>query len=224
MQIKLFIAGTDTGVGKTYISVGLIKAFHRLGYSTLGIKPVASGCRKQNEKFFNEDALALQQASSIQLPYKHINPFAFKEPISPHLAAEKAGTHLTVRAIKEQIQFAYSKAADFCLIEGAGGWYTPINQNETLADFVIQEKIPVLLVVGMRLGCLNHAMLTYQAMKHDGVNVLAWVANCIDENMLYCDENMETLKAKLPVCFLGKVHYNAQPENALNLHPLKITA
>jgi dethiobiotin synthetase len=213
MTLKIFVTGTDTNVGKTYVSSNILTALQQRGYSTLGIKPIASGCILQDGKYINDDALLLQQASSIKLPYEQINPCAFKEPIAPHIAANLSQQQLSVETISKKISPALQHTADICLIEGAGGWHVPLNEKETYADFVIQHQFPVLLIVGLRLGCLNHAILTSQAFKQSGVNVIGWVANSIDNNMIYQEENIKMLKHWLPIPCLDVIPYRTHSIN-----------
>ncbi|RDI42425.1 dethiobiotin synthase [Aquicella lusitana] len=221
MSIKLFVAGTDTDAGKTYISTGLLRAFHHAGLSSLGIKPVASGCFQDGTHVFNRDALLLQQASSIKLSYEKINPFAFLPPIAPHLAAQQAGIALNREKLSHGIHAALNSPAYFCLIEGAGGWHVPLNDTETLADLVMHHRWPVLLVVGMRLGCLNHAILTCKAIQQSGVTLIGWIANCIDPGMAYCQENIAALQKWLSAPLLGIVGQNELPERMMDLDMLR---
>lgn len=194
MPQKIFITGTDTNIGKTYVATRLLQQYKQQGLSTIGIKPVASGCDWQNKKLVNADALALQAASTVQLDYQHINPFAFEPAIAPHIAAELAGVHLSVAALNHQLHTALNHAADIHLIEGCGGWLCPLNTKETMADYVVANNFDVILVVGMRLGCLNHALLTYQSILQSGARLVGWIANCIDPDMPYRDENITMLK------------------------------
>ena len=221
MSIKFFIAGTDTNIGKTYISVGLLKAFNQQGLSTLGIKPIASGCFMRNHQLYNEDALALQEASSIKLDYQAINPFAFEPPIAPHIAAQQINCELNLQTLADRIQPTLSQPADICIIEGVGGWYVPLNTRETMADFVIQHSLPVILVIGIRLGCINHGLLTCKAIERDGIDIAGWIANCLQPDMLFCQENIDTLRNWLRVPFIGAVNYQDRPENSLNIQTLK---
>ena len=192
--MKLFIAGTDTHVGKTYISAGILSAFNQMGYSTLGIKPIASGCEWVNNQLCNQDTLTHQKHSSIKLTHDEITPFAFEPAIAPHIAAASAGSSLTVDEINKKLQSTLEYPADVKVIEGCGGWYTPLNPLETMADFVLSHPLKVILVVGMRLGCINHTLLTYRVMLQDGANVIGWIANCIDPLMENREENIATLK------------------------------
>lgn len=202
---RLFIAGTDTGVGKTHVSINLLNNFKNMGLATIALKPLASGCVQQK----NADAVALQQAATIHLPYTTVNPFAFEPPVAPHIAATLSNKNLNAATIAKTLAASFTIAADICLIEGVGGWHTPLNSNESMADVVIKLKLPTILVVGIRLGCLNHAMLTYRAMQQDGANLIGWIANCLSDDMPYSTENIEYLKQWLPVPCLA-VNYFKQ--------------
>lgn len=195
--MNIFITGTDTGVGKTYIATRLLKQYNDKGLKTIGLKPVASGCELTNGKLYNDDARALQQAASVKLDYDLVNPFAFLPPIAPHLAAHATKTTLTVHTLIEKTKTALQIPADIRLVEGAGGWLLPLNDRETMADFVIRQNFSVILVVGMRLGCLNHALLTANIMQATNVHCIGWIANCMDPSMPYLNENIETLKQQL---------------------------
>lgn len=220
MRSRIFIAGTDTNIGKTYISAGLLSAFNRLGYKTLGIKPVASGCQNIDGSLFNDDTLILQQHSSITLPHDILTPFAFEPPIAPHIAAEISNAHLTVAQLNEKCRPALEHESDISIIEGCGGWYVPLNQTETMADFVIANQFKVILVAGIRLGCINHTLLTYRAMMQDGADVIGWIANCIDPNMDNQADNIISLQQRLPIPCLGIVDYGKPPENVIETHLL----
>lgn len=215
MNKKFFITGTDTEIGKTYIGVGLIKAFNNLGYSTLGVKPVSSDCFWKDNTLYNGDALQLQKASSFHLEYDHINPFAFEPPIAPNIAANSCGKPLTLELINSKISHALNSPVDIHIVEGFGGWFAPLNNTESMADFVIQNNLPVILVVGIRLGCLNHSLLTYHAIKNSGLPFAGWIANCFQpaENV---EDIVGTLKEWLKIPFLGLVDYNQKPEEVLN--------
>lgn len=203
MQLKnkvkkgFFIVGTDTGVGKTVFASMLLKKLSAQGKKTLGIKPVASGCFIKDGKLYNEDALSLYKYSSYKLPYELINPFAFYEPISPHLAAEKSNVELSVATVIEKSKPALTADVDYVVIESAGGWFTPINDKETMADLAKAYGYPIILVVGIRLGCINQALLTYEAVKKSGLPIVGWVANVIDKDVLYPKENIESIKERL---------------------------
>lgn len=175
-----FITGTDTGIGKTTAGINLLKKFNEQGLSTIGLKPLASGCNMTTEGLRNDDALQLQQNASIYLPYKQVNPIAFLPPIAPHIAAQQMNIALSSKMLLEACENSFAISSDICLIEGAGGWYTPLNENETYADWVKLLNIDVILVVGIRLGCFNHAILTYRAIKNDRINCIGWIANCLE--------------------------------------------
>ncbi len=207
MSRCFFVTGTDTGVGKTAISCALLSMMNKMQVRTLGIKPVASGLIRWGTRYYNEDALRLKQFSSIKLPYKYINPYAFHAPVSPHWAATLENKTLSAQAIVAACQPALTTPFDFALIEGVGGWFAPINAQETMAEVARLCQCPVILVVGMRLGCLNHALLTYQAIKQSGLTVAGWVANQIVPDMLYCEENIDFLKHKIAAPCLGVVPY-----------------
>lgn len=216
MQLKLFIAGTDTDAGKTYIAAGILTAMNQLGWSTLGIKPVASGCEYKDNILQSSDTLIHQQHASIKLTHDALTPFAFSPAIAPHIAAKQSGVELSVTDINQKIQDALLCPANITVIEGCGGWHTPLNPMETMADFVIANQLKVVLVVGMRLGCINHSLLTLRAMQQEGANTIGWIANCIDPDMLNLEENIETLKEWLPIPCLGVVAHGAQPEHAID--------
>lgn len=201
-----FIAGTDTDVGKTQIAAGLLLAAKNSGFTTAALKPVAAGCEATPEGLRNSDALLLQSVITEALVYEQINPYAFAAPIAPHIAALQEKRSLSVDRLTGFCRGVLPQA-QFTLIEGAGGWRVPINARETLADLAKQLQLPVILVVGMRLGCINHALLTAEAIQCDGLPLAGWVANCIDPNMAVLDENIQSLMARIPAPLLGVVPY-----------------
>jgi dethiobiotin synthetase len=216
-QLKLFITGTDTNIGKTYVSAGILTAFNNIGCSTLGIKPVASGCERMNDELRSQDTMTLMQHASIKLDHDDITPFAFEPPIAPHIAAQEAGRILSVTAINEKIRHALHYPADVSVIEGAGGWHVPLNHSETMADFVIANQLEVILVIGIRLGCINHSLLTCQAMHSEGAKIKGWIANCVDPEMRNINENIETLKEWLPIPCLGVIPHGSRAEEVLDV-------
>lgn len=205
-----FVTGTDTDVGKTQIAAGLLHLANMQGLSTIGLKPVAAGCEKTEQGLRNQDALLLQSVASVKLSYEQINPVALIEPVSPHIAAQKEKRILSADRLAGFCRSSFYMA-DFALIEGAGGWRVPINPSETMADMVRILRVPVILVVGVRLGCINHTLLTLDAIRHDGLPLVAWVANCVDVNMRALDENIQTLQQRIPVPCLGVVPFMDQP-------------
>lgn len=205
-----FIAGTDTNIGKTTIACALLQVANQQGLTTLGIKPIASGCEQTADGLRNSDALLLQQYSSLKLPYQEINPVALLEPLSPHLAAKNAGRRLTINQLVGYTRATLTHRPQFALVEGAGGWRVPISDREMLSSLPKELKLPVILVVGMRLGCLNHAVLTAEAIQRDGLTLAGWVANVIDPNMAALEQNIATLRQMLPAPCLGITPYQAQ--------------
>lgn len=200
-----FIAGTDTDVGKTTIAAGLLHAARRAGLSTLAGKPVASGCEATADGLRNADALALMAESSIVLPYAQVNPLAFAPAIAPHLAAREVGVELSVPALLGPMQALLAHRADFTLVEGAGGWRVPLSGAAYLSDLAIALRLPVILVVGVRLGCISHAVLSAEAIARDGLHLAGWVANVIDPETSRLQENLATLEACLAAPCLGRV-------------------
>jgi dethiobiotin synthetase len=217
MNIKIFITGTDTGIGKTYISTGVLRAFNAKGLTTLGIKPLAAGCKTKNDQLYNDDALALQKASSEKLAYNKINPIALAPPIAPNIAAKQSNYKINMKTMHTKIKDALEHPADICLVEGIGGWNVPINSKETMADFVKKIRLPIILVVGIKLGCLNHALLTYRAIKNDQIPCIGWIANCVEADMSACHENIATLKEWLTIPWLGTVGYQKDPAKILDV-------
>ena len=205
MNPAYFIAGTDTDVGKTTIAAGLLHAARLAGLSTLGAKPVASGCELSSKGLRNADAMALIAESSLKLPYEQVNPFAFEPAIAPHLAAREAGVALSVQALLTPMREVLAKEADFTLIEGAGGWRVPLSGEANLSDLTVALKLPVILVVGVRLGCINHALLTAEAIARDGLQLAGWVANIVDPRTSRLEENLASLAERLPAPCLGRV-------------------
>ncbi|WP_426151323.1 dethiobiotin synthase [Pseudomonas sp. DC3000-4b1] len=205
MTAAYFVTGTDTEVGKTTLSAGLLQAAKRQGLSTLGAKPVASGCEWVEGALRNSDALALMAESTLKLPYEAINPYAFEPAIAPHIAAQEAGVGLTAKALLSPMRKVLAEQADFTLIEGAGGWRVPLAGEDNLSDLAIALGLPVILVVGVRLGCINHAVLTAEAIARDGLQLAGWVANIIDPSTSRLDANLDTLAQRLSAPCLGGV-------------------
>lgn len=210
MAKKIFVTGTDTDIGKTYVALGLLNQFKQQSLSTIAIKPLASGCESTAEGLRNADALKLQQHASIKLPYAEVNPIALSEPIAPYIAAKKQNLVLDVLTLKEKCQPALQRPADVYVIEGIGGWYQPLNAQESMADFVEHLNLEVLLVVGMRLGCLNHSLLTYHNIRQRRIKLCGWVANCIDPNMLFLQENIQILSEQIQAPLLAVVPFGGE--------------
>lgn len=216
MSKGIFVTGTDTGIGKTRVSQALLFGLRSSGLCALGMKPVASGCERTDRGLRNADALALQQASSLALPYSLINPYAFEEPIAPHLAARFAGVNIDLMRLQQAYR-EIAAQADVVIVEGAGGWRLPLSENpgenRFLSDLVEQLELDVVLTVGLRLGCLNHALLTAEAIAKKS-RLLGWVGNQIDPSFSYAQENIDSLRALLPAPCLGVLPYApaAEPE------------
>jgi dethiobiotin synthetase len=196
MKQAYFVTGTDTGIGKTYVACQLIQDYVAQGYRVVGMKPIAAGCELVDGQWVNEDVALLTQASNVKAPLHLVNPYCFQPPIAPHIAAEQAGVAIQMEVIQAAFD-ELTQLADIVVVEGAGGLLVPLNTHHTMADLIRFLNIPVFFVVGMRLGCINHALLTYQVMQAHGLIISAWVANPIDKAMLCYQENLSTLQAKL---------------------------
>ncbi len=207
MKKGFFITGIDTGVGKTWATIALMHYFKQQGETVVGMKPVAAGCEWLDGQLKNEDALLIQEHNSLSLDYKAINPYAFEQPVSPHLAALENTVNIDV------IVHAFNQLqdkADVLLVEGAGGWLSPISNKYDIADLAKKLQLPVLLVVAVKLGCINQARLTYQAIQASGVECRGWIAICTDPEMLMKNENIEMIRNKISVPLLGVLPYSAK--------------
>lgn len=204
MTERWFITGTDTEVGKTVASCALLQAAALAGYRTAGYKPVASGSEMTQEGVRNSDALALQRHSSVALRYEQVNPLTFLEPTSPHIVSQEEGRPIDFATLSAGLA-ALEPLADWVQVEGAGGWFTPLSQTATFADWVVKEQLPVILVVGVKLGCINHALLTAQAVAAAGLPLAGWIANDVQPPGKRHQEYMATLKRLLPAPCLGEI-------------------
>ncbi len=204
---QYFVAGTDTGVGKTLVAAALLHLASERGLASIGLKPVAAGCERSPAGLRNHDAELLARHASVELPYGEINPLALEQAIAPHIAAEREGRRLAAAPLVGHCRKAMMRSHQFCLVEGAGGWRVPLNARESLADVAKGLSLPVILVVGMRLGCLNHALLSAEAILRDGLDIAAWVANVVEPQMAALRENMATLAARLPFPMLGLIPF-----------------
>lgn len=213
MTAAVFIAGTDTGIGKTHAACTLLYALRAAGHQACGMKPVASGCAVTADGLRNDDALALQAASSTTPPYAVVNPVALRDPLSPHLAAAHDGMQISLAPMRvafDQLLGSYQRV----VVEGVGGWLVPLAPQLFAADIARQWQLPVILVVGLRLGCLNHALLSARAITADGCHLLGWIGNCIDPAMDALEENLATLRELLPAPCLGVLPYGVAPVQA----------
>ena len=220
---RLFVTGTDTEIGKTYVTAGLLSALSTRGLRTIGLKPVASGCTHTEQGLVNDDAVALQTAASVPLTLDQINPHRFAEPVSPHLIAGRQRLQLDVSAVMASLQPVLTAEADWMLMEGYGGWRAPLNESERVSDLARNWGAPVLMVVGMRPGCINHAVLTAEAIQADGLRLAGWVANRIDPGMRYVAENVATLCEAIDAPFIGDVPYRGDPAALLDIDALSAT-
>lgn len=262
MSQAFFVAGTDTGVGKTLVCAALLHALGKAGLSTAAIKPVAAGGELTAEGVRNEDALILRQAATLSLSYEELNPVMLAEPLAPHIAAAREGLTLSAAAIAEACRPVLDYRADVTVIEGAGGWRVPLSgfscapqidvqvearfdpQNstdsivdpivkdvankgavakpETMADIARHLQLPVILVVGMRLGCLNHALLSAEAIAADGLVLAGWVANGIEPDMAAYQENLDTLKRCLPAPLIAEIPWLATADATVAAGQIKL--
>ena len=212
-----FITGTDTDVGKTVVATALLKHFNNKGLSTAGFKPIAAGCEascegneeKSGYGLKNTDALSLWRNSSAQLTYEQVNPFAFEPPIAPHIAAKLVGQTITLDKLSKAYQLIKAQNSDVVIVEGAGGWCLPINDEAFLYQWVEREQFEVILVVGIKLGCLNHALLTQAFILSQGLNFKGWGANIVAPETLHIDENIATLKQQMSAPLLATVPFIA---------------
>ncbi|MBV7317206.1 dethiobiotin synthase [Shewanella sp. NIFS-20-20] len=205
MKPTLFITGTDTDSGKTLVGTGLLHLARREGFETQGYKPLASGCLPTQDGLRNSDALALMAESNLGLEYAEVNPFTFAPAIAPHIAANQQGQDISITNLTESMMSVGCSSHMAQLVEGAGGWRLPLQQGEYLSTFVAQQQWQVVLVVGMKLGCLNHAILTAEAIAADGLTLVGWVANHIDGDMSCFEENLASLQQMMPAPCLGVV-------------------
>jgi len=207
MTAKYFITGTDTDVGKTFIASAMLAAAKADGYSTLGMKPIAAGCEDSPDGLRNEDALKLIEQSTVSLPYQQVNPVALKPAIAPHIALQEASKKASINQLAGFCRGVLMKNADLTLIEGAGGWRVPLDRQHTLADLAKELQLPVILVVGLRLGCINHAVLSAEAIQRDGLPIAGWVGNTVGSEMPRLQENIGTLHDLLPAPCIGIVPF-----------------
>ncbi|EAM6056567.1 ATP-dependent dethiobiotin synthetase BioD [Salmonella enterica] len=226
MTKRYFVTGTDTEVGKTVASCALLQAATQLGYQTVGYKPVASGSEMTTDGLRNSDALALQRNSSLPQPYSAINPYTFAEPTSPHIVSADEGREIDAAVLSRGLRTLEAQA-DWVLTEGAGGWFTPLSATLTFADWVQTEQLPVILVVGVKLGCINHAMLTALAVEQAGLPLVGWIANDIQPPGARHGEYLATLRRVIPAPLLGEIPWlGVSPSQAatgqyLDLSPLE---
>jgi dethiobiotin synthetase len=221
---NLFVTGTDTGVGKTLVSAALLRRFRQHGLRVAGMKPVACGCESTPAGLRNDDARALQAESSANWPYATINPFAYAPAIAPHVAAADAGIPIDFDTIRARYE-TLARVSDRVVVEGAGGWLVPLAGRRTIADLATALGLDIVLVVGLRLGCLNHAFLSADAIAARGLRLAGWVANTIDPAYERLEANLATLDERLPAARLGLIPHGrpgdvAAAAAALDVAPL----
>ena len=204
-----FITGTDTGVGKTLVACALLQAFVKQGIKAVGMKPVAAGCVETPAGLCCEDVECLRVAGNVAAPREWVNPYTLVLPVAPHIAAEHSGVEINLEQIDRSFR-QVREIADVTVVEGVGGFVVPLNARQDTADMAEMLGLPVILVVGMRLGCINHALLTAQAIRHKGLSLVAWVANRIDPDMAAFDENLHALETRLAAPLLGIIPYQAE--------------
>ncbi|XQW86883.1 dethiobiotin synthase [Thalassotalea piscium] len=212
---QYFITATDTDAGKTHFSCAFIRALVKSGKSVAAYKPVSAGCYWEDGQLINEDARLLLNESNCGQTIKQVNPIAFEAPIAPHIAAKKANINLSVNDCVIAYQQIVNIAPDIIVTEGAGGWRLPLGNHEFLSSFAVKTNQQVIMIVNMKLGCLNHALLTYEAIKNDQLNCIGWIANC-QTTMSYLAENIDELTSILPSPLLAIFNENEEIESAAN--------
>ncbi len=208
MKQGYFITGTDTNVGKTWVTLALMTYFKQKKFSVMGMKPVASGCEKIDTHWRNADALSIAQCNSQWVDYDLINPYAYEQPISPHLAGKL--NPVDVAVVCSHVQKLQSMA-DVIIVEGAGGWYAPLNAKQTIADLAQALQLPIILVVSIKLGCINHAQLTFEAIEKAQLPCAGWIAVCNDAEFNCVDDTIDSLVERLPIALLSVLPYLSEP-------------
>ena len=220
-MFSVYVTGTDTGIGKTLASCTLLHALRGHGLRVAGMKPVASGCERIDGGWKNADALALQAAGTPGIEYADINPFALEQPLAPELAARDAGIEVALPPILA----AYARLADrsdALIVEGVGGWAAPFSPSLMQADLVRALRVPTVLVVGLRLGCLNHALLSARAIAADGIHLAGWIASHVDPAMERVEDNLAMLRARLPAPCWGVLPHAPDADPAAMARHLRI--
>lgn len=217
----IFISGTDTEVGKTTCSVALLRQLRQQGYKVAAMKPIASGCEPTESGLRNADALALMQQASVQLPYELVNPYSFEEPIAPHIAAKNSGCEIRIDTIVDHYQQIASQV-DVVIVEGVGGWMVPLGNEVSMVDLARALALPTVLVCGIRLGCLNHSLLSARSIEADGIQLCGWIANRLATDTAYAADNISYLQTALKAPYLGTIPYPLdESQSYFDLNPLK---
>jgi len=212
-QQGYFITGTDTEIGKTYASVSLIKHLCSQNLTIAGLKPIASGCEVTERGLRNSDALQLANAANTKLEYKRVNRYAFEPAIAPHIAANLCGISIDMDAIESDLVYAKSKA-DRVVVEAAGGWLMPLNDQYFISDLALKLALPVIAIVGIRLGCINHALLTLNNIQQSGVEIAGWVANYLDNQTDYANEQVYSIKTRTKIPCIAEIPNKNSPSEA----------
>jgi dethiobiotin synthetase len=207
--VRLFVTGTDTGVGKTRIAAALCVAYAAHGKRVAAMKPVASGCMQTRAGLRSEDAEALLAAMTVRAAYGDVNPYAFEPAIAPHIAAMEAGCPIDF-GLLDGCYERLCMQSDVIIVEGAGGWLAPLDATRSFADLAVRWQLDVILVVGLRLGCLNHALLTAEAIEVRGLKLAGWVGNSVDPNFERREANTDTLRSRLAANCLGIFPYSPE--------------
>ncbi len=208
-----FVTGTDTGVGKTLVACALLRAMAARGLRSVGMKPVAAGAEPGAQGLKHEDVERLAAAGNVVAPREHVNPYCFQPPIAPHIAAAQTGTEIELERIERSFR-ALAALADVVIVEGAGGFRVPLGPAADTAQLATRLALPVVLVVGMRLGCLNHALLTLEAIAARGLKLAGWVANHIDPQMVAADENVRALEERIAAPLIARIAHVPAPDPA----------
>lgn len=224
MNNRFFITGTDTDIGKTVAACALLQALKRAGGEAVGYKPVAAGCRTTADGPRNDDALALAASASVVVTYRQVNPVALLAPTSPHIACRDEGRAIDPRMLSQGLR-ELEGLATWIIIEGAGGWFTPLSDGFSYDQWVVAERLPVILVVGIKLGCINHALLTALAIRQAGLPLAGWIANDLSSEPHRRKEYLETLHQRLMAPLLGEIPWLEDPACAdlagyIDLRPL----
>jgi len=207
----IFITGTDTGCGKTEVALALLVALRQSGLTVLGMKPIASGCERTPEGLRNEDTRRLQTQGSHQVAYELVNAYAFEPPVAPHIAADRAGVKIELEVITTTAE-RLAAESDFLVVEGVGGWRVPLGSTLAVSDLPPALGLPVVLVSGIKLGCINHSLLTVESIRMSGARLAGWVANQLDPDMPARDDNLATLTALIDAPCLGLIPWMVSPD------------
>ena len=211
MSRAYFVVGTDTGIGKTHATGALLHALARRHARVVGMKPIAAGGVQTADGLTNEDSIAHRAASTVRVPPELDNPILLPEPLSPHLAAARAGTAISLDVVLRAVAELRART-DALVVEGAGGFLVPLSETQTGADLAVALGMPLVLVVGMRLGCLNHALLTAEAIRARGLALAGWIANRVDPDFLCPDENLAYLRDHLGAPLLADLPFSPTPD------------